>query len=133
MMFHLDRRAVPWIAGASVNHFDFQSTASAAQSVQQSDIGLRMTPMRQRNFTDALAVEPALRRYAVTVIATMLIVSAASPASAANAAHPPGNRCRPASKIEYNSARKQFLLRNRFGMYVRTGWIWRRHYWYCQF
>jgi hypothetical protein len=114
-------------SGASV---DFQSAASAAQSVQQSDIGLRMTPMRQRNFTDAKAVVPAFRRCPVTVIATILIVSAISPA---NAAQPPGNRCRPASKIEYNSAKKQFLLRNRFGMYLRSGWIWRRHYWYCQF
>jgi hypothetical protein len=52
--------------------------------------------------------------------------------SAANAAQPPADHCRPASKIEYDSAKKDFLLRNRFGAYVRTGRIWRRHYWYCQ-
>jgi hypothetical protein len=52
--------------------------------------------------------------------------------SAANAAQPPSDRCRAASKIEYDSAKKQFLLHNRFGAYVRTGQIWHRHYWYCQ-
>jgi hypothetical protein len=86
--------------------------------------------MRQPNFTEPRAAEPALRRCPVALIATILIVSAVSPV---NAVQPPGNRCRPASKVEYNSAKKQFLLRNRFGMYVRNGWIWRRHYWYCQF
>lgn len=52
--------------------------------------------------------------------------------SSANAVQPPSEHCRAATKIEYDSARKQFLLRNRFGAYVRTGRIWRRHYWYCQ-
>ena len=54
------------------------------------------------------------------------------PCSSANAVQPPSDHCRAASKIEYDSAKKQFLLRNRFGAYVRTGRIWRRHYWYCQ-
>jgi hypothetical protein len=52
--------------------------------------------------------------------------------SPANAVQPPSDQCRAVSKIEYDSARKQFLLRNRFGAYIRTGPIWRRHYWYCQ-
>jgi len=51
---------------------------------------------------------------------------------AAKAVQPPSDLCRTASKIEYDTAKKQFLLRNRFGAYVRTGHIWRRHYWYCQ-
>ena len=50
----------------------------------------------------------------------------------AKAVQAPADHCRPASKIEYDSAKKDFLLRNRFGVYVRTGRIWRRHYWYCQ-
>ena len=54
------------------------------------------------------------------------------PCSPANAVQAPADHCRPASKIEYDSAKKDFLLRNRFGAYVRTGRIWRRHYWYCQ-
>jgi hypothetical protein len=52
--------------------------------------------------------------------------------SPAKAVQPPSDHCRVVSKIEYDSAKKQFLLRNRFGGYVRTGRIWRRHYWYCQ-
>jgi hypothetical protein len=65
-----------------------------------------------------------------TIAATVILFSA----SATNAApQPPNDRCRPASKLEYNSARKHYLLRSRFGMYVRTGWVLRRHYWYCQY
>jgi hypothetical protein len=45
---------------------------------------------------------------------------------------PPSARCRPASKIEYNSAKQHYLLQNRFGTYVRTGRFWRHHYWYCR-
>ncbi len=52
--------------------------------------------------------------------------------SPAKAVEPPFDHCRAASKIEFDSAKKQFLLRNRFGAYIRTGRIWRRHYWYCQ-
>jgi hypothetical protein len=55
----------------------------------------------------------------------------AFPNSAAKAVQAPSEGCRPASKIEYNTAKQQILLRNRFGMYVRTGRWWRRHYWYC--
>ena len=69
------------------------------------------------------------------VAARLFAVAAAVMAllcSSANAVQPHSEHCRAASKIEYDSARKQFLLRNRFGAYVRTGRIWRRHYWYCQ-
>jgi hypothetical protein len=52
--------------------------------------------------------------------------------SSADAAQPSSEQCRPASKVEYNSAKKQHLLSNRFGFYVRNGPIWRRQYWYCQ-
>src|SRR5262249_20964532 len=52
--------------------------------------------------------------------------------SSPNAVQPPSDPCRVPSKFEYDSARKQFLLRTRFGTYVRTGRIWHRHYWYCQ-
>jgi hypothetical protein len=64
--------------------------------------------------------------FAVTAALMALLISSA------NAVQPPSDHCRAASKIEYDSAGKQFLLRNRFGAYVRTGRIWRRHYWYCQ-
>jgi len=71
-----------------------------------------------------------LRSCAPTAIfAAMLIALFAAPA--AHAAQPPGPGCRPASKIEYQSAKRQYLLTGRFGAYVRTGRIWRRSYWYC--
>jgi len=62
-------------------------------------------------------------------IMTTILALLSSPAAAVQ---PPSDQCRAVSKIEYDSAKKQFLLRNRFGTYVRTGHIWRRHYWYCQ-
>jgi hypothetical protein len=75
----------------------------------------------------------SLRNNAVPVhplalIATIFVLSA----SPANAVQAPSDQCRAVTKIVYNSAKKQFLLRNRFDVYVRTGRIWRRHFWYCQ-
>ena len=61
------------------------------------------------------------------VIGLMLI---ASPSSSENAQQPPRN-CRAVPKIEYDSAKRENLLRNRNGAYIRTGGIWRRYYWYC--
>jgi hypothetical protein len=63
-------------------------------------------------------------------LAAAAIAAALSPA--AQAAAPPGRGCRPASKIEYRSAKQQGLLRTMTGEYVRTGHIWRRAYWYCR-
>ena len=51
--------------------------------------------------------------------------------ASADAQQPPRQRCLEVSKSEYDMARKQKLLRNRFGDYVRTGRMLRRHYWYC--
>jgi hypothetical protein len=49
----------------------------------------------------------------------------------ANAEPPPWNGCRAASKAEYEGAKQDFLLRTRFGTYVRTGLPFRRRYWFC--
>jgi len=56
---------------------------------------------------------------------------AAGPALAAGAAQPPHEGCIAITKHEYNSAKREKLLRNRYGAYVRTGRILRRFYWYC--
>jgi hypothetical protein len=64
----------------------------------------------------------------LAVVVVIVIVALAAPAIAVQ---PPGEGCRPVAKIEYNSAKKQYLLRNRFDIYLRTGRIWRRRYWYC--
>jgi hypothetical protein len=63
------------------------------------------------------------------VAAATLIALSASPV---NAQQPPATGCRAVSKIEYDSAKREYLLRNKFGAYVRTGHIWRRYYWYCR-
>jgi hypothetical protein len=52
--------------------------------------------------------------------------------SSANAQRPPAEGCRRASQVEYDSAKREYLLRNKFGAYVRIGHIWRRYYWYCR-
>lgn len=64
----------------------------------------------------------------IAVIGTALFVIYSS---SVNAQQPPWQECRAASKVEYNSAKRNYLLTNRVGMYVRTGHVWRRYYWYC--
>jgi hypothetical protein len=65
-----------------------------------------------------------------TAIGLMLI---AFYSSSVNAQQPPFKGCVAVSKSEYNSAKKKKLLRTRFGSYVRTGRLLRRHYyWYCR-
>jgi hypothetical protein len=43
----------------------------------------------------------------------------------------PKEGCRPVSKIEYNSAKRGYLLSSRARVYIRTGPFWRRRYWHC--
>ena len=57
----------------------------------------------------------------------LLAFSCASP----DAQQPPWEGCRAASKIEYESAERDFLLQTSFGAYAKTGHWWRRYYWYC--
>ena len=52
-------------------------------------------------------------------------------ASAIAKALPPKEGCRPISKIEYNAAKREYLLNSRARVYIRTGPFWRRHYWHC--
>jgi hypothetical protein len=58
----------------------------------------------------------------------ILILCHAPPAYAQQA---PPARCSSVAKHEYDAAKKQNLLRGRFGGYLRTGRIGRRQYWYC--
>jgi hypothetical protein len=55
----------------------------------------------------------------------------AFPFSSGNAQQSPRMGCVAVSKQEYDSAKRQNLLRTRFSSYVRTGRLGRRHYWYC--
>jgi hypothetical protein len=47
------------------------------------------------------------------------------------AQQPPWEGCRAASKTEYESAKRDFLLQTSIGAYATTGHWWRRYYWYC--
>ncbi len=89
------------------------------------DRDARATPM-----TPLTLLQHRLAHHAapIAVIGALVI---AFIADSAWAQAPPSKDCRSASKIEYESAQRQHLLRNRYGMYVRTGRGWRRHYWYC--
>jgi hypothetical protein len=63
------------------------------------------------------------------VLAALALTFLSSPGFAQQ---PPGPDCRRASKVEYDSAKSYYLLRTKFGAYIRTGHFWRRHYWYCR-
>jgi hypothetical protein len=62
------------------------------------------------------------------IIALMLIRFPAY----AKAQQSPRDGCVTVSKIEYDSAKKQYLLSSNNGVYVRTGRFLRRSYWYCR-
>jgi hypothetical protein len=62
---------------------------------------------------------------------TALAILSALLASPTQAQQPPAAGCRKASKVEYDSAKENYLLRTKFGAYVRTGNFWRTYYWYC--
>jgi hypothetical protein len=51
--------------------------------------------------------------------------------SSVRAEQPPRDGCAAVSKIEYDSAKRQYFLSNSVGIYVRTGRPFRRFYWYC--
>ena len=80
-------------------------------------------------FDQAIACRSMLslskRLFATTV--PLLAFSCASP----DAQQPPWKGCRTASKTEYESAKRDFLLQTSVGAYATTGHWWRRYYWYC--
>lgn len=39
--------------------------------------------------------------------------------------------CRVVSKLEYDTARREYILISKGGRYIQTGYFWRRHYWWC--
>jgi hypothetical protein len=73
--------------------------------------------------TDAIQLTPWL----CATMVPLFTLSCASP----RAQQPPWEGCRAASKIEYESAEKDFLLQTSVGAYAMTGYWWRRYYWYC--
>jgi hypothetical protein len=39
--------------------------------------------------------------------------------------------CRAVSKLEYDIAKREYVLISRGGRYVQTGHFWRPYYWWC--
>ena len=67
-----------------------------------------------------------------TTLAFMLIAGSLLAFSTADAKpSPPREGCRPISKIEYNTAKREYLLTSRVRVSIRTGPLWRRRYWHC--
>ena len=66
-------------------------------------------------------------------LSVTLIIATSLFACASAIAKPlaPKDGCRPVSKIEYNAAKREYLLNSRARVYIRTGPLWRRHYWHC--
>ena len=71
------------------------------------------------------------RKFTAAGGALALVLSAliCTPASAAK---PPYGNCIAVTKQEYESAKRQHMLRTRYTQYVRTGLPGRRQYWYCR-
>jgi hypothetical protein len=64
-------------------------------------------------------------------VAAVAAVLSFSSSSGLAAASPPREACRAVSKIEYDSARREYLLISNGRVYVRRGPLWRRNYWHC--
>jgi hypothetical protein len=111
---------------AIAGFIDLNSRA-AGGSVKTGKRERLVMPVTKPDFTAAIRIAAI----SAAAVGALIMILSVSPSNAAP--QPPNDRCRPASKLEYNSARKQYLLRSRFGMYVRTGWALRRLYWYCQY
>jgi len=62
----------------------------------------------------------------------IVLVLCALPHAPASAAKPPYAGGVVVTKQEYDSAKKQHMLRTRYTEYVRTGLPGRRQYWYCR-
>jgi hypothetical protein len=73
--------------------------------------------------SDATGLKPWLCATTVSLLAFSC--------STLDAQQPPWEGCRAASKTEYESAERDFLLQTSVGAYAATGHWWRRHYWYC--
>ena len=40
--------------------------------------------------------------------------------------------CRSVSRLEYDTAEREYVLISKGGRYVQTGHFWRRYYWWCE-
>jgi hypothetical protein len=63
------------------------------------------------------------------LIGALLIAFTPSPAKGQQP--PLREGCRAVSKLEYDTAKREYILISRGGRYVQTGHFWRRYYWWC--
>jgi hypothetical protein len=63
------------------------------------------------------------------LVGAMLI--AFTPSSVKAQQPPLREGCRAVSKLEYDTAKREYILISRGGRYIQTGHFWRRHYWWC--
>ena len=59
------------------------------------------------------------------------LLTALTPSSVKAQQPPLREGCRAISKLEYDTAKREYILISRGGRYVQTGYFLRRHYWWC--
>jgi hypothetical protein len=59
------------------------------------------------------------------------VLSAFTPSSVKAQEPPLREGCRDVSKLEYDTAKREYILISKGGRYVQTGHFWRRAYWWC--
>ena len=76
------------------------------------------------------------RGYFVAIVAActgvIAVMFVALPDSSVNAVQAPRKGCVAVVKQEYDSAKRQKLLRMTYSSYATTGGLGRRAYWYCR-
>ena len=59
------------------------------------------------------------------------LLTAFTPSPAKGQQLPLREGCRAVSKLEYDTAKREYILISKGGRYVQTGHFWRRNYWWC--
>ena len=59
------------------------------------------------------------------------LLTAFTPSSVKAQQPPLREGCRAVSKLEYDTAKREYVLISKGGKYVQTGHFWRRYYWWC--
>ena len=59
------------------------------------------------------------------------LLTAFTPSSVKAQQPPLREGCRAVSKLEYDTAKREYILISKGGRYLQTGHFWGRHYWWC--
>ena len=60
-----------------------------------------------------------------------VLVTASIPSSVKAQQPPLREGCRAVSKLEYDTANREYVLISKGGRYLQTGHLWWRSYWWC--